>query len=204
MIRMKLPRIAAILLTFVAAFASHAGPIEPGSPRAALKEYNDALPAGGVKAALAAYHIAGDKEKPYADSLAKADLAMARLEKLTREKFGDKAVDNLDHAMRTPSETDLLAATEKIEGDEATIKWPNEYTDLEMIKVDGKWKVSVKGLYEKDEELANLIKTTDEMTQAAAELTRRLSAGDYANEYLFIRAVKQRWYRILGDEDSED
>jgi hypothetical protein len=176
--------------------------IDPHSARGALKAISDQLPAGGMKAALAAYHTSEEKQRGLAKSLARADLGASKLEKLTREKFGTKAADDIVHAMRLPTDTDLANATEKVDGDKATIDFPDGRDSLTMVKVNGKWKISVADLLDAGEKEEDFTKTNNELTEAIDEVTKKLESGDIANAFLLERAVKQRLYRILGEDDE--
>ena len=158
---MQFPRrvIFQTLLLIVASFVTRAASAEPATQpaidphcvRGELKAYGDQLPAGGMKAALTAYHATNERERKLAKSLARADVAAAKLQELTHQKFGQKASDDVVHAMRLPTDTDLADATEKIEGDRATIEWADGRDSLLMVKVNGKWEISVADLLDTDD-----------------------------------------------------
>ena len=175
-----------------------------GSAREAIRLYSDALPAGGMKAALAAYHCTKDKEQALAKALARVDLAAAQLEAWAKAKFGDKTAPELDHAMRQASDDDLAASTERVDADRATVTFPNGYGPLEMIKADGKWKVDVAALIGADDDAAAMAETENAVAEALEHILGKAKSGDYANAYLLNRAVKQQLYRVLGDEEEQE
>lgn len=179
-------------------------PADPSTPRGALKAVDKALPAGGLKAALALYHATNDKEKKAARAMAQSDLAAAKLAQLVRQKFGDKAAEDALHAMRQFTPADIDAADETIDDDKATVEWSDDREPLEMVKVDGKWKVSVAELLsgdDADDAIKEVVETNQTLATELEKTGKELEAGEYANFTLLERAIKQRMYRLMGDED---
>ena len=184
---------------------THPVTADPSTPLGAIKAYGDALPEGGEKAALNAYTWDNDKQKQAALALAKADVAAARLEKVTREKFGETVSTAVVHAMRRGVDADIEKAQEKIDGDTATIEWADGAEPTDMVKVDGKWKIPIADLISGDDD-QSIKDATDSFNDMARELDRTVEevrAGRYANAVLLERAVKQRMFRLLGDDQAE-
>lgn len=184
--------------------ATRPASIDPATPRGALKAFSESLPAGGLKAALAAYHAASDRERAVLPVLARSDMAVSRLDQLTRQKFGEKAGDDIVHAMRLRTDEDILDAREKIDGDHASIEWADGRDSLEMVKVDGKWKVAVSQVFVGDEKTEDIVAINTELAEAVEDILKQFENGEYANAYLLERAVKQRMFRILGADDADD
>lgn len=212
---MKIPRRLLIILLVLAPALIFAGemasvsttqptPISADSPRAALKAAADGLPAGGITFALKAYHVTSDKERDAARAMAAVDLASARLEKLTRDRFGSAAGDRIVRAMRLATDGDLSRATEEITGDHAVVTLPDNRDPLDMIKVDGAWKIDVAKLIEGEDKPQEFNQSNNNVAKAIDEVTHLLQSGQYPNDYLLERAVRQRMYRVLGDEDDND
>jgi hypothetical protein len=178
--------------------------IDPATPRGALLAFSDSLPNGGLKAAAAGYHAANDKERALLQVLARYYVAASRLEQLTRQKFGEKAGNDVVHAMRERTDEDIVDAREKIDGDHATIEWADGRESLEMVKVDGKWKVPVSQIFAGDENPRDITATNTALAEAMEDILKQFETGEYANVYLLNRAVKQHMYRILGPDEADD
>jgi hypothetical protein len=178
-------------------------PFDPSTPRGALKACDQSLPAGGLAAARQLYYWTDRKHRPAVDAMAKSDLAAARLGKLVREKFGAQAAEDALHAMRQFTAADIDAATETIDGDKASVAWPDDREPLEMVKIDGKWKVSVAAmLADADADaIKEVIDTNNQLVKELDLTAKELAAGEYANAVLLERAIKQRVFRIMGDDD---
>ncbi|HEX4793104.1 MAG TPA: hypothetical protein VH370_04895 [Humisphaera sp.] len=178
-------------------------PADPSTPRGALKACDQSLPAGGLPAARQLYHWTDRKYRPAVDAMAKSDLAAARLGKAVRDKFGDKAAEDALHAMRQFTSADIDAATETIDGDKASVAWPDDREPLEMVKIDGKWKVSVAAILpDADADtIKEVIETNGQLVKELDQTAKELAAGAYANAVLLERAIRQRVFRIMGDDD---
>jgi len=183
--------------------ATRPAPSDPSTPRGALKACDQSLPSGGLNAARQLYHWTDRKHRPAVDAMAKSDLAAARLGKLVRDKFGPQAAEDALHAMRQFTPADIDAATETIDGDKASVAWPDDREPLEMVKIDGKWKVSVAAmLTDADADtIKEVIDTNNQLVKELDLTAKELAAGEYANAVLLERAIKQRVFRIMGDDD---
>src|SRR6185437_8784340 len=205
--RMKISLALVVLSLFAinAAFAAPAATApaaDLSSPLGALRAYDQALPAGGIKAAISAYQASNPREQQAAEAMAQADLAGAQIELLARQKFGEKAAREVIHAMRQTSPSDFDTAHVKLAGDKATILWSDDRDPLAMVKVDGKWKVSVADLLGDDQDsLQDLVDTNQAIAKEFQQTARELEQGQYANAYLLERAIKQRLFRVLGEDD---
>src|SRR6185437_1539914 len=120
--RMKISLALVVLSLFAinAAFAAPAATApaaDLSSPLGALRAYDQALPAGGIKAAISAYQASNPREQQAAEAMAQADLAGAQIELLARQKFGEKAAREVIHAMRQTSPADFDTAHVKLAGD---------------------------------------------------------------------------------------
>lgn len=185
-----------------AAPAATAPAADLSSPLGALRAYDQALPAGGIKAALSAYQASNPREQQAAQAMAQADLAGAQVELLARQKFGEQAARDVIHAMRQTSPADFDTAHVKLAGDKAMILWSDDRDPLAMVKVDGKWKVSVADLLGDDQDsLQDLVDTNQAIAKEFQQTAKELEQGQYANAYLLERAIKQRLFRVLGEDD---
>jgi hypothetical protein len=174
---------------------------EPGSPKEALKKYGDALPAGGLDAAETAYFAVNDQEKRVARAMSAVDMATAKLQELTRQKFGSSGEDAVLHAARNATLTDLADADESIDGNTAVVTFKGKLGPVTMIKVNGQWKVSIGELLKANEVRPDdLISECAQIVGGLDATTKELKDGELPNIELLTRAVKQRMYHVLGEE----
>jgi hypothetical protein len=120
-----------------------------------------------------------------------------------KEKFGPGAVEVILQAARNATLKDLQEATEKIDGDHAVVTWKNNRPPVPMVKVDGKWEVSVSEVladFGKDADLDDFVRTCGEIAAQLRRTTEEFDAGQYPNVTLLERAVKQRFFRLLGED----
>jgi hypothetical protein len=173
------------------------------TPKGALRAYDAALPAGGLEAAVAVYHCEGENQRRAARAMAEVDVATSELQQKVKEKFGPDAVEVVLHAARIASLKDLQEATEKIDGEHAVVSWKDNRPLVPMVKVEGKWEVSVSEVLAdlgKDADLDEFVRTCGEIAAQLRRTTDEFEAGQYPNVTLVERAVKQRFYRLLGED----
>jgi hypothetical protein len=123
----------------VSAFAGN----EQATPKGALKYFDRVSAEPNLDRAGTFYYAKTADEKKIAKSFAEVDYALAKLKKLAAARWDSKAADAMAHALRDVTVQDIDAANEKIDGDKATITGPGFDTPLPMVKVDGKWKISI-------------------------------------------------------------
>lgn len=199
----------AVMLLAVVCLSSHAADTAPsteptfvpGSPKEALKKYGDALPAGGLDAAESAYYALNDQEKRVARAMSAVDMATAKLQELTRQKFGSSGEDAVLHAARNATLTDLADADESIDGNTAIVTFKGKLGPVTMIKVHGQWKVSIGDLLKTDDmKPDDLISECAQIVGGLEATKKELKDGELPNIELLTRAIKQRMYHILGEE----
>jgi hypothetical protein len=179
---------------------------DPGAfatPKSALRAYDAALPAGGVKAAESAYYFQGDNQRRAARAMAEVDVATSELQQKVKQKFGPAAVEIVLHAARNATIKDLEEATEKIDGDHAVVTWKNNRPAVPMVKVDDKWQISVSEVladFGKDADLDDFVHTCHDIAAQLHRTTAEFDAGEYPNVTLLERAIRQRFFRLLGED----
>ncbi len=150
------------------------------SPKGAMRYFDRNVATGGYKVALTAYHAVTDKEKQVADLEARTDVEVATLEKVSREKFGNTASEDIIHATGYATSEDIEEATETIDGDKATLKWKdNGMEPVSMVRVNGLWKVSVAASM-KDwgaDDWKSYVKATVQMPALAKNTTQQILEG---------------------------
>ena len=116
---------------------------DASGPKAAMKSFYQAMEAGDAAAVRQLFHAAGDAEKDLADACA-AELTAARaLGEAARNKFAATG-DALSKGMPLRDEIAKLdGAQVAIDGDTAILKLPGQSKPLRLLKVDGRWKLSI-------------------------------------------------------------
>ena len=152
------------------------------SPKETLKDEDAIARSGNVEKDRAFYRAANDQEKKLADAIADADVALARLQKAVEQKFGKALASEVVHAAGAQDVADIDAATEKVDGDKATIEWKRkESQPITMVNVNGNWKISLsdmlKGLEPK--EVDELTDAMRQMSQQIGFIAERVEQGKY-------------------------
>lgn len=152
------------------------------SPKEMLKDEDAAARAGNVERDLSFYRATDEKEKKLADAIAHADVELAHLQKAVEQKFGKELGQAVVHAAGAQDLDDVEAANVKIEGDKATVEWKRKDSQpLSLVKVDGKWKISLSDLLQ-GMDAQEVGKLTDAMQQLSKQLTfisTRVEQGKY-------------------------
>ena len=153
------------------------------SPKETLRAEDAAAKSGNLEEDLAFYRAGNDQEKKLAHAIAEADVALARLQKAVEQKFGKELGVAVVHAAGAQDVSDIDAAKEKTSGDKATIEWKRKDSQpITMVKVDGKWKISLSDLIEGMD-----AKEVGELTDAMKQLTAQLG--------FIAQRVEQNKYR---------
>jgi hypothetical protein len=111
-------------------------------------------------------------------------IEVSRVEKALRDRFGQKAVNDFDHAIGEHSEEDARQADYKVNGDKATVIYPGETEPaLHLIRINGAWKLEMHAILKdlSEADLKQTIKTCDGAAPKAAPLAERIKKGEYAN-----------------------
>jgi hypothetical protein len=146
-----------------------AGAAAADSPKQALLAQDAAARSGNVDADLEFYQTKGEKQEKLAHVIAEGDVALAKLQDAVAKRFGAELATAVIHAAGTEDARDIEAAEEKIESDQATIEFNDHSTPLRMVKVDGKWKISLSDMVGEATDLQ-----LDQLTKNIAEFTSEL------------------------------
>jgi hypothetical protein len=152
------------------------------SPKETLKEEDAVARAGNVEQDLAFYRATNAQEKKLAQAIANADVALAKLQKVVEQKFGKELAIAVVHAASAQDVSDIDAATEKVDGDKAVIDWKRKDSQpLTMVKVDGKWKVSLSDLIQgmDEKEVNELIDAMRQLVTQIGFISGRVEQGKY-------------------------
>jgi len=132
------------------------------SPKAALSAQDAAARAGKVDDDRGFYQADSEQQKKLAEVIAHGDIALARLQIAVARQFGKELAAAVAHAAGTEDIDDIQSATEKVDGDHATIEFKDHSTPLRMVKTDGSWKIS----------LSDMLKDSD--SDAVEQLARTI------------------------------
>jgi hypothetical protein len=115
------------------------------SPKATLAGWTQHVGDWDIEQTLKIYSFSGDKQAAFARALAGQALTQGKLQKLVRDRWGEKAEAAVARAISDDTLEDDLAAAEKIDGDHATLTFKDEtrLPPLWMVKVGREWKVDV-------------------------------------------------------------
>lgn len=186
-----------VLLFTPSAFAAN----DQATPKGALKYFDRVSSEPNLDRANTFYYAKTEDEKKIAKAFAEVDYALAKLKKVAAAHWDSKAADAMAHALRDVTAQDIDAANEKIEGDKATITGPGFDTPLPMIKVDGKWKISIADAMKQSQATVSQIEEACSALVDAMDKTQdEIEANKYANATLLERAVKRRVKGILGGD----
>jgi hypothetical protein len=166
-----------VLCSFVNA-ATDSKPGEDGdSPKAALRAQDAAAQSENVEQDLAFYQADGDQQKKLAEAMAAGDVAVAKLQKATEQKFGKELAAAAVRAAGSEDIAAVDAAAEKVDGDHAAVEFKDQSQPVPMVRVEGKWKISladwVKGASAK--EIDGLIKSIEKLAAEISHVTDLVS-----------------------------
>lgn len=162
-------RLPALILLSVLSLATAA----EDSPKAALLAQDTAAQAGDVQADLGYYEAKGEGQQKLAKAIAQGDVALAKLQSAVSKQFGGALGTAVIHAAGTEDAKAIEAATEKLEGDQATVTFKDNSPPLHMAKVEGKWKISLADMIGEatDLQIEKLNKSIVEFTTEIRHLT---------------------------------
>ena len=136
----RTPALLAALL--LAAWAS-AADTDPNGPKAAMKNFYQAMESGDAASVRALFHTANDAEKALADADAAQLTAARALGEAIKNKFAATG-DALSKGLPLRDEiARLYTAQVAVEGDTATLTLAGQAKPLRLIKSDGHWRLSI-------------------------------------------------------------
>ena len=167
----------AIALVFGTVASVHGQTTAPAadSPKQALLEQDSAAKAQNLDADRGYYQAENDQLKKLAGVIAEGDLIIAKLESEVGQKYGDDLASAVAEAAGSEDAKSVKAATEKVDGDKATVDFKNHGWAIPMIRLEGKWKISLADLTngasdEQIEQLTTAIKKLSESLRGINDL----------------------------------
>ena len=179
----------------------------PNTPKETLKAQDAAAKAGKIDDDLSVYKADDDAQKKLAKALARGDVALAKLQKAVDEKFGKDLSLQVAHAADAEDLVDIEAATEKVDGETATIEWKDGNTPpLQMVKDNGKWKVSLadmlQGLAPAD--VQKLTKSFEQMTTEMDHIRELVEKGKFRSGEGIRDRIKEIHDQLFNDDQDKE
>jgi hypothetical protein len=166
------------------ATAPTSAPVDPSTPKGALKTLTRALEAGDRKTLLEMFAAESPAEQKIAEATAALAEATAELRRASVKAFGEQAsrplgVDGhgVDEAFAR-----VDASTETIDGDKATVSSPEQQGDsLQLVRKDAKWRVPMSQIAgpAKGAELDQQLRDSAEQAKLLKELAGDVTAGKF-------------------------
>lgn len=173
------------------------------SPKATLRAQDAAAKSGDIDADMQFYQADGEQQKKLARAVAEGDVAVSKLEKAVAERFGKDLAAATVRAAGTEDADAIDAATEKVDGDHATVQFGNTRAPVPMIRTDGKWKVSIaqwtKGASAHDLDL--LTSKLDELASQIKQVTDLVSHKKFRSGEGIRDRVQELHDRLFGTHD---
>lgn len=157
------------------------------TPKGAAKSFANAIERGDADGAKAA-STGGDPKT--IEGLAKMGGSMKKLRDAAVSKFGEqgKSMAGADGMGDMSKKVD--EATEKIDGDTATLQSPGKSEPLKLKKVSGEWRVDVSEMF--GPAFAMGAGMFDSMSKAASDTADEINAGKYKTAAEAQQAFQQK------------
>jgi hypothetical protein len=141
------------------------------TPKQAVLAQDAAAQSGDAKADIEFYYAADDHQRDLAKVIADGDVALAQLQKAVGQEFGAELGTAVVHAAGTVIADDIKTATEKVDGDKATIQFKGDSLPLHLTLISGNWKVSLPDMLG-EATIPQVEKLTARLTEFAAEINK--------------------------------
>ena len=170
-----------VCLTLGNVRAESKGSDPPDSPKQALRAQDSAAKAGKLEEDQSFYFAANDQEKTLAHAFAEGDVSLARLQAAVARRFGDELADAVVHAAGTKGLSDIEAATEKVDGDKASIEWKDHSTPLHVVRSEGKWKIALSEMLKgaNSDQIESIGKAIQQLAVEFSKLTELVSKDKF-------------------------
>jgi hypothetical protein len=193
--------LAALLACALVALLAVARPapaqdIKSDSPKGAASAFFKAMESGDAKAAKS-MAVGSDKQLSMLDLLVPVVSSFKQLENSAVKKWGEEARKTLSQGQGSSMDFDkeLKAATEKVEGDTATItsaKPEQQKEPMKLKKVEGKWKVDMSSVPAEGLDNPQTAQMMRVMSDAAKSTASEIDQGKYASAQDARQAMTQK------------
>jgi hypothetical protein len=132
-----------ILILIATSNPARAADAATAGPLTALVSLYDAMEAGDPGGVRASFHTANDAERELADAYAAYLTAAKALGDAAKTKFAATG-DALSKGLPVRDAKARLASAEvTVDGDTATVRFPDQPKPLRLVRSDGRWRVSI-------------------------------------------------------------
>ena len=174
-------------------------PTDQSTPRSALRVLADAMAAGDPKAILGVFHATNPQEQKMAQAMVDVAASYATLQKDAVAAFGAdnaKVLTGDTAAIQAQGLARLATATEKVDGDKATVVVGDgtQEPPVSLVKHDGKWKWPVSEMAKGIDPAQIEQGIADAAAQAKLynEAAEEVRAGKYKTAVEVRQAMEQR------------
>jgi hypothetical protein len=174
-------------------------PTDHSTPRSALRVLADAMAAGDAKAILGVFYASNPQEQKMAQAMVDVATSYAGLQKDAVAAFGTdsaKVITGDTAAIQAQGLARLASATEKVEGDKATVIVGDgtEEPPVSLVKHEGKWKWPVSEMAKGIDAAQIEQGIADAATQAKLynEAAEEVRAGKFKTAGEVRQAMEQR------------
>lgn len=159
-----------------------AGGAEEGSgPRAALLTYDEMVGPHEAEKAQELYYAATTRERALATAFGRIDGALANLRVQAKAKYGADVADAMLRAVKATTTSDIKAAKIKVTGDTASVSYPGNDLPTDMVRVNGEWRISVRGMLRgPDASAKSLREALVKLTKAVDRVADKIEQGKYS------------------------
>jgi hypothetical protein len=155
---------------------------DPSGPRAALLMYDKLVGPKESEKALPLYYATNTRERALAAVFARLDGALANLRKKAADKFGQEPADTLIRTVNATTAEDINNAKIQVNGDTASVLFPNSENPNMMIRVNGEWKLSVKAVFKDLRGAPKDFRTAlSKLTTACNQIAAKIEQGQYSS-----------------------
>ncbi len=167
---------------------------DQSTPKGALRMLFTATDTGDAAVIRSVLHSTNPLEEKMATTMAEMSSAMASLQKAIRTTLGEEQARAQlgDPAAASHMRDELLARqTETIDGDHAVVKLEGmgNFKPVDLIKVDGKWKVLIGKSLEKADPV--MVEKQLDATAIQVKVIREIAADVSAGKFKTVADVKQ-------------
>jgi hypothetical protein len=170
--------------------------LDLSSPKKSAVAFTRALENADMAAAKSA-SIGSDEDYKFVQGLIDFIAAGRQLRAAAIERFGDEGKQISGDAMANLSKQ-AESASEKIDGDSATVDQRNGSEPMKLKRVEGNWKVDVSAFPDKDQTGNALPLVQKVMAAAAADV----KAGKYKTAQEARQAIEQQIFAVIAEQSN--
>jgi RNA polymerase sigma factor (sigma-70 family) len=167
---------------------------QPATPAEQLAQWQDDFEHWTPDESMVAYATHNDSEKAMAHAFAVNGVAIARLVKLAKEKWGDAAEQAVSHACMNDTRADDATAQITVDGDHAKLVFKSDVIqDLLLVRENGAWKMDLDAYQQMFAgHVDGVIRANLQSGQIFQKLLADATAGKYATADDLVKDITQQ------------